>query len=221
MLAALTDDRVVLTSEQLQNYKKNLPDILRNAVKLSESSHRQTELKQQLQQLQDTITKVTPFKEIDLELFGDFQYVRFIPFYVNAQRRDFVVANIEQLFPMLSLESIDKVGEEYVYVAAVLKDQVDEVMNYLTDHTTLITIQTTVSGSFKDVYRESVHTFENISQQIAVIEQEIQEAARQSMDFLVARDILKSDLEKVFFLACFCCQRSPDNSESIGCSGEY
>lgn len=215
MLSSLEDTRMVVSREEMSSFQAKKGELLAHAEEIVNKNHTKEQLLNEAGQLEETVKKVKAFKDIELPLFGDFKYVNFIPFFIDTTRREKVVLDMETNFSDIVLESIDKVGEDYVYIAAVSKEHHEEIFAYLVDNATVINVQTTVQGSFKDVYEQSVKQLEKIKAEITSIEEFTKQSYKRYKELFILKDLLKSDLQKLFSLHHF----HKEGTESVSIKG--
>lgn len=195
LLDGLFDNRIKLSDKEFVTLSKNQDKFLDAAVDLYQKAERKETLDQRNRVLADVITKSEPLKDIEVDIFGEFKFVSFIPFMVDAERAHHVVDQITKVFDEAVVESLKKVGDEYVYVAAVRKSQEKEASDVISSQATVLTFQNEVSGSFYDMYTMAVEESKNNTKEIAEIEHAIATSKVDRTDLYALKDVIQSHIQ--------------------------
>ncbi len=197
-LAFLTDNRIQISTEEFVDAVAKKETLLAWAEEITAKHDEQLRLRDEKEVLEKTIHTVSPLREVDVKIFGDFHYVSFVPFFVHESRNDAVLGDVKKRFPDVVIEAIDKIEQDYVQVAAVAKEDREALVSYLMDNATLINVDTAVNGSFHDVFNQSTARLEEVKAAIAEIDGFMQEKADQIESIAVLKDVLHSEIKTIF-----------------------
>ncbi len=195
LLAGLFDNRIRLSDKEYATLSKNQEKLLTAAVDLYQKAEQKETLEQRNRTLSDVITKSEPLKDIEIDIFGDYKFVAFVPFMVDTERAHHVVDQITNVFDDAVVESLKKVGTEYVYVAAVRKSQEKEATDLIANQATVLTFRNEISGSFYDMYTTAVEESKNNTKQIAEIEHAIATSKVDRTDLYALKDVIQSHIQ--------------------------
>ncbi len=197
-LSFLADERIAISSEEFADAVEKKSTLLSWAEDITVQHDEQIRLRDEQEALEQTIHTVQPLRDVDVKIFGDFQYVAFVPFFVHETRNDSVLSDIQKRFPEAVVEAIDKMNDEYVNVAAVAKEDREALVAYLMDNATMISVDTTVNGSFHDVFTQSSNRLEEVKNRIAEIDAFMAEKANHIESMAVLKDVLHSEIKTLF-----------------------
>lgn len=212
-LAFLTDDRVTIGSNEFKEAVSKKAELVALAKDVTIHHDEELRLKDEQEHVEKTIHTVSPLRDVDVKIFGDFSYMAFVPFFVHESRHDVVVSDIRKRFPEAEVETIDKMNDEYVYVAAVAIEDRDTLITFIMDNATIINIDSSIAGSFHDVYNQSTERLEEIKKRQAVIDNYMQEKVAEMKSIAVLKDILHSEIQIIF--AWHSVQRQSDDTYMI------
>lgn len=197
-LAFLTDGRVVIGSSEFKETNSKKTELVELAKTISEHYGEKLRLKEEQQTLEETIHTVSPLRDVDVKILGDFEYVAFVPFFVHESRHETVVADIRKRFPQAEVDTIDKKDDEYVYVAAVAKADKEALVSFIVDNATVISLDSTIEGSFHDVYSKSTKRLDEIKKRSEEIDAFMKEKISAIESIAVLKDILHSEIQIIF-----------------------
>ncbi len=212
-LAFLSDDRFVIGTSEFKDTNAKKAELVQLANTISEHHDEQLRLVEEQKTLEETIHTVSPLRDVDVKILGEFEYVAFVPFFVHESRHETVVADIRKRFPDAEVETIDKKDDEYVYVAAVAKANKDALISFIVDNATVIALDSAIEGSFHDVYSKSTNRLEEIKKRSEEIDSFMKESMGAMKSLAVLKDILHSEIQIIF--AWHSVQEASDDSYMI------
>jgi V/A-type H+-transporting ATPase subunit I len=199
-LAALFDNRIALTPKTLKSYTENTPKILDKAKTLLHLVAKKEQLILKTTQDEELLNRVTPLKEIDIDILGEFRYIALIPFLVDEKRSQNVSENIKLNLKDIELASIKKLDKEYLFVVAIEKNRAKEAADYISNYATVLHFEQKMQGSFQDLYNitnQNLHTYKT---EIQDLDKEILTYTKYQKHFLILKDITKSELNLYYQL---------------------
>ncbi len=197
LFSALFDPRALYTEKTYTTLSKRQDALLKRINQLNANVETREKLIHRNTVLQDVITKAEPLKDIEIDIFGEFKYVAFIPFMLDAERAVPFIQELEDIYSDIEVESIKKVNNAYVYIAAVLKEQAKEVTDIISNKATLLTFRSEVTGSFYDMYTSSVQEKESNLKTLDKIDAKISATKLTLEEACGLKDIIQSHLNLI------------------------
>lgn len=203
VLSAILDDRFVITEDIFEHYTKEQDAIITKAQEIVEKAELKDDLTTRQEILQDIIAKSEPLKDIEIDIFKPYAYINFLPFLIDESRAHYLVEQLEHSISPIILESVKKIGNDYVYVLAIPKDQAKISIDIIQNQATLIQFPAEVSGSFYDIYHNSKQELNDNAKIINKINRELKKSPIKFKDLAVLADILNSNLNLISYLHSF------------------
>jgi|LakMenE01Jun11ns_1017448.scaffolds.fasta_scaffold9949857_3 vacuolar-type H+-ATPase subunit I/STV1 len=203
MFSAVLDDRFLITEDIFEHYNTEQGEIIKKAQEIVEKAGLKDDLTTRQEVLQDIIAKSEPLKDIELNIFKPYSYIKFLPFLVDESRAHYLVEQLEQSLSPIVLESVKKIGTDYVYILAVSKNQVKIGLDIIQNQATFIQFPAEVTGSFYDIYHKSKQEFSVNAKIINKINLELKKSPIQLKDLAILADVLNSQLNLISYLHSF------------------
>lgn len=203
MFSAVLDDRFLITEDIFEHYNTEQGEIIKKAQEIVEKAGLKDDLTTRQEVLQDIIAKSEPLKDIELNIFKPYSYIKFLPFLVDESRAHYLVEQLEQSLSPIVLESVKKIGTDYVYILAVSKNQAKIGLDIIQNQATFIQFSAEVTGSFYDIYHKSKQEFSVNAKIINKINLELKKSPIQLKDLAILADVLNSQLNLISYLHSF------------------
>lgn len=210
---SILDTRFPITEKLFQYYDDEQDTIIEKATIICEKAEQKDDLLHTQEILQDTIAKSEPLKDIELDIFKPYSYIRFLPFLIDESRAPYLIEQLENALSPIVLESVKKMNTDYVYILAVPKEQAKKASDILQNQSTPIQFPTEVSGSFYDIYHKSQQEYKANAKQLHILEKELKKSPVQLKDLKILSDVLTSHLQLISYLHAFTLEE--DNQASI------
>lgn len=184
--------------EGLEDFRKSIKEISQEINTLKELETKKTEL-------QELIYKTEPLKDIELDIFGNYAYLRFIPFRVEEARAEHVVEEICKTFTEVEIESIKKIDNDYVYLVATHRDLLQRVSDYIANLATIITFDTVeLKGtSFYQIYTEAKQELSLAEKEAKRVSKNIRKPSVKPEKMIIFQDIIASQISLLDSLHAF------------------
>lgn len=202
-LSAFLDNRFTITENIFNHYNQEQELIINKAKEIVEKAELKDDLSARQEILQDIIAKSDPLKDIELDIFKSYSYITFLPFLVDESRSQYIVDQLEQAISPMVLESVKKIGTDYVYILALPKSQAKIGMDIIQNQATLIHFSAEVTGSFYDIYHNSKQEFNANSKVITKLNKELKKHPVKLKDLAILSDVLNSELNLISYLHSF------------------
>ena len=203
ILGSILDTRFPITEKIFQHYDDEQDTIIEKATAICEKIEQKDDLIRTQELLQDTIAKSEPLKDIELDIFKPYSYIRFLPFLIDESRAPYLIEQLEKSLSPIVLESVKKMNTDYVYILAVPKEQAKKAMNIVQNQATPIQFPTEVSGSFYDIYHTSQQEYKINIKTLATLEKDIAKSPLKIKDLQILSDVLTSHLQLISYLHAF------------------
>jgi V/A-type H+-transporting ATPase subunit I len=203
MLSAIIDERFNINENIFEHYEREQDDIIKKAKAIVEKSELRDDLLTRQEILQDIIAKSEPLKDIELNIFKSYSYVSFLPFIIDESRAHYLVEQLEHSLSPMVLESVKKLGTDYVYILAIPKNQVKIAIDIIQNQATLIQFPAEVNGSFYDIYHNSKQELNYNTKAIKKLSRELQKSPIKFKDLAILVDVLNSHLNLIGYLHSF------------------
>lgn len=203
MLSAILDDRFSITEDIFDHYDKEQDSIIAQAQQIIEKAELKDDLITRQEVLQDILAKSEPLKDIELNIFKPYTYITFIPFLIDESRAHYLTDQLEHSLSPVVLESVKKVGTDYVYILAVTKNQAKIALDIIQNQATLIQFSAEVKGSFYDVYHDSKQELNSNAKEITKLNRELKKSPVKMKDLAILVDVLNSQLNLISYLHSF------------------
>ena len=213
MLSSILDDRFLITEDIFEHYTKEQDAIITKAQDIVEKAELKDDLIARQEVLQDMIAKSEPLKDIEINIFKPYSYITFLPFLIDESRAHYLVEQLEHSISPMALESVKKIGNDYVYILAIPKNQVKISIDIIQNQATLIQFPAEVSGSFYDIYHNSKQELNDNSKVINKINSELKKSPVKFKDLAILVDVLNSNLNLISYLHSF--NPEPEDYSSI------
>jgi V/A-type H+/Na+-transporting ATPase subunit I len=213
LASAFIDDRFAITENILNHYNQEQELIITKATEIVEKAELKDDLTARQEILQDIIAKSEPLKDIELNIFKSYSYINFLPFLVDESRAQYIVDQLEQAISPFVLESVKKIGTDYVYILALPKSQAKIGIDIIQNQATLIQFSAEVTGSFYDIYHDSKQELNANNKIITKLNRELKKHPVKLKDLAILSDVLNSDLNLISYLHSF--TPESDTSSSI------
>jgi len=201
--SSFLDTRFVITENIFNHYVQEQELIVEKAREIVEKAELKDDLLSRQEVLQDIIAKSDPLKDIELDIFKPYSYITFLPFLVDESRAQYVVDQLENEISPLVIESVKKIGTDYVYILALPKSQAKVGMDIIQNQATLIHFSAEVTGSFYDIYHNSKQEFNANAKVITKLNRELKKHPVKLKDLAILSDVLSSDLNLISYLHSF------------------
>ena len=203
IFTSLTDNRFSITEPIFEHYDKNQDLIIAKAKEIVEKAELKDDLTTRQEILQDIIAKSEPLKDIELNIFKPYSYITFIPFLIDESRAHYLTDQLEHSLSPMLLESVKKVGTDYVYILAIPKNQAKIALDIIQNQATLIQFSAEVKGSFYDVYHNSKQELNANTKKINTLNRELKKSPVKMKDLAILVDVLNSQLNLISYLHSF------------------
>lgn len=213
LASAFIDDRFAITENIFNHYNQEQELIITKATEIVEKAELKDDLTARQEILQDIIAKSEPLKDIELNIFKSYSYINFLPFLVDESRAQYIVDQLEQAISPFVLESVKKIGTDYVYILALPKSQAKIGIDIIQNQATLIQFSAEVTGSFYDIYHDSKQELNANNKIITKLNRELKKHPVKLKDLAILSDVLNSDLNLISYLHSF--TPESDTSSSI------
>lgn len=213
LASAFIDDRFAITENIFNHYNQEQELIITKATEIVEKAELKDDLTARQEILQDIIAKSEPLKDIELNIFKSYSYINFLPFLVDESRAQYIVDQLEQAISPFVLESVKKIGTDYVYILALPKSQAKIGIDIIQNQATLIHFSAEVTGSFYDIYHDSKQELNANNKIITKLNRELKKHPVKLKDLAILSDVLNSDLNLISYLHSF--TPESDTSSSI------
>lgn len=213
LASAFIDDRFAITENIFNHYNQEQELIITKATEIAEKAELKDDLTARQEILQDIIAKSEPLKDIELNIFKSYSYINFLPFLVDESRAQYIVDQLEQAISPFVLESVKKIGTDYVYILALPKSQAKIGIDIIQNQATLIQFSAEVTGSFYDIYHDSKQELNANNKIITKLNRELKKHPVKLKDLAILSDVLNSDLNLISYLHSF--TPESDTSSSI------
>lgn len=210
MLSAVLDDRFTITEDIFEHYSQEQDTIIKKAAEIVEKAELKDDLLTRQEILQDIIFKSEPLKDIELNIFKPYSYVSFLPFLIDESRAHYLVEQLEHSLSPMVLESVKKLGTDYVYILAIPKNQVKIGVDIIQNQATLIQFPAEVSGSFYDIYHNSKQELNSNNKLLNKLNRELKKSPIKFKDLAILVDVLNSHLNLISYLHSF----SPESEDT-------
>lgn len=210
LLSAILDDRFSITEAIFEHYKQEQTSIIAQAQEIVEKAKLKDDLTTRQEILQDIIAKSEPLKDIELNIFKPYSYINFIPFLIDESRAHYLVEQLEHSLSPLVLESVKKIGTDYLYILATPKNQNKIAIDIIQNQATLIQFSAEVKGSFYDIYHNSKQELNANAKAITKLNRELKKSPIKFKDLAILMDVLNSQLNVISYLHSF----NPESEDS-------
>lgn len=190
------ETRTKISHKEFTKYVDKLDDFRKSIQQISEDIHNLKDLENKKTELQELIYKAEPLKDIELDIFGDYKYLRFIPFRVEEARADHVVEEITKTFIDIEIESIKKLDNDYVYLAATHADSFQKVSDYIANLASIITFDTgeLKGSSFYQIFTEATHELHVVEKEIKRADKALRKPSIKPEKMLIFQDVLTTQV---------------------------
>jgi V/A-type H+-transporting ATPase subunit I len=203
LLDNFIDGRIAITEKILHHYEENIDEIIEKAIFISDIAEQKDELLDRQEVLEDIIAKVEPIKDIEIDIFESYQYMSFLPFLVDESRVHIITKQLQDSLSPIVLESVKKINTDYVYILAVPKSETKIAHDILESRTTLITFPAQVSGSFYNIYHNSLKELQDNKKTLRTIDKDLKKSPIKIQDLYIISDIITSHLNLITHLHMF------------------
>ncbi len=210
MLSAVLDDRFSITEDVFEHYDKEKDNIIIKAKEIVEKAELKDDLLIRQEVLQDIIAKSEPLKDIEINIFKSYSYISFLPFLIDESRAHYIAEQLEHAVSPMVLESVKKLGTDYVYILALPKNQVKIAIDIIQNQATLIQFPAEVSGSFYDIYHNSKQELNSNNKLLTKLRRELKKSPVKFKDLAILVDVLNSHLNLISYLHSF----NPESEEN-------
>ncbi len=197
------DNKIPITENILHHYEDNMIDIIAKAVIINDIAERKDDLIDRQDVLKDIISRVEPIKDIEIDIFGSYKFLSFLPFLVDESRAHIVTKQLKESISSIVLESVKKIGTDYLYVLAVPNSETKIAHDILESKTTLINFPSQVSGSFYDIYHKSLKELQDNKKTLNSLNKNLKSANVNLKDLYIVSDIITSNLNLISYLHMF------------------
>jgi V/A-type H+-transporting ATPase subunit I len=199
------ETRTKISRSKFSELNDSLVDFQLDIQEISNKIRSLKDLEHTQDQLQDIIYKTEPLKDIELEVFGDYAYLRCVAFRVEEDRADHVVEEIENTFDDIEIESIKKIDKDYVYLVATHKDIFSKVQDFIANLATIIHFEMPEldGSSFYDIYASASKRLETMAKDISDTRKDIQNPSIKPEKMLIFRDVILSQIRLLDTLHSF------------------
>jgi V/A-type H+/Na+-transporting ATPase subunit I len=213
VLTSLIDNRFSITEQIFEHYDKEQDIIIAKAKEIVEKAELKDNLVSRQEVLQDIIAKSDPLKDIELDIFKNYSYISFLPFLIDESRAQYIIDELENTLSPIVLESVKKIGTDYVYILALPKAQAKIGLEIIQNQATLIQFSAEVSGSFYDIYHSSKQEFNENKKAILKLNRELKKSPIKLKDLAILSDVITSHLNIISYLHAFTPEE--DNTSSL------
>lgn len=203
LLISILDTRFPITEKIFQHYDDEQDTIIKKAAAICEKAEQKDDLLHTQEILKDIINKSEPLKDIELDIFKPYTYIRFLPFLIDESRAPYVIEQLKNSLSPIVIESVKKMNTDYVYILAVPKEQAKRASDILQNQATPIQFPTEVSGSFYDIYHTSQQQYNANTKLLHSLEQDLTKSSIKIKDLQILSDVLTSHLNLISYLHAF------------------
>jgi V/A-type H+-transporting ATPase subunit I len=199
------ETRTKVSQKEYDKFVDGIEDFRKSIKEVSKEIHTLKDLEAKKTELCDLIYKTEPLKDIELDIFGNYSYLRFIPFRVEEARAEHVVEEITKTFTDIEIESIKKIESDYVYLVATHADVLQKVSDYIANLATIITFDTSelTGTSFYQIYTEAKQELSLTEKEIKQVSKKIQKPSIKPEKMIIFQDIIQSQITLLDTLHAF------------------
>lgn len=202
-LDKLSDTRIPVTEADLKVYLKEKEDILKEAASIENMLERIEELDREEHRLEEVIHNLDPFKDVELAIFGKFTGFFLKAFTVSKESKESLIKDLNNNFDDIEFFPVSETEKEVAMVIAGPKSFEGPISEFILHWGKILQLDENITGDFKAVVQKNKDRLEKCREERAQLRQHIEHHVNNIDRFLVLKNILSWEVEKIETLDSF------------------